>query len=489
MNGSRATLGNVRGTSTHSRLKLAVVHAAAPRMQLIVVERRRRRDKYVKQAVKGVLAVAALPFAALPLALGGGTASAAAAGGLMPARPATVLTHGPTPWEMPEYLHGAGCQPPRSCEQVLYWWIISTPGLEVGVDENLFNLDYAIDDADGPKIVYAFSGGARIATAWLTEHAAESDIPAEELSFLLLGNGTRKYGGLSTWVLGDSIVAPPTRYEVIDVAREYDPIADFPTNPFNLLAMANALAGFNVIHMDYRDVDLDDPDNYVWTENNTTYVFVPTESLPLLQPLRNLGLGWVADQWEAPLRAIIDTAYRRTYLPAQPQGDQGADALSAHVGPTSRSAVAPAGLVSDEADAATTVTSEGLATDPERVTDAAEAAAGDDGPTSDGAENDHEADAAGSDEAEADGEEDEADVADTSEAQAEADTVDAEADSDTDDVNRAETEQRTGPKHRAPLNGIKKVSVAASEATDAGDASADGGSEDSDPTSDSNSSS
>ena len=448
----------------------------------------------MKQAVKGVLAVAALPFAALPLALGGGSASAATAGGLMPPRPATVLTHGPTPWEMPAYLHGAGCEPPRSCEQVLYWWIISTPVLEVGVDENLFNLDFAIDDVDGPKIVYAFSGGARIATAWLTEHAAESTIPAEELSFLLLGNGTRKHGGLSTWVLGDSIVAPPTRYEVIDVAREYDPIADFPTNPFNLLAMANALAGFNVIHMDYRDVDLDDPDNYVWTENNTTYVFVPTEKLPLLQPLRNLGLGWVADQWEAPLRAIIDTAYRRTYLPAQPQGEQGADALGAHDSPTSRGAVASAGLVSDEADAATPVKSEALAIDPERATDAPESAAGDEGPTSEVAENDHAADTAGTDGAETEGDEVDAGVADgaddaEAEADAAADEVDSEVASHTDDDDRAETRQRTGPKHRAPLNGIKKVSVSASEATDAGDARAHGGSEGSDPSPDTDSSS
>ncbi|MGB7506490.1 MAG: PE-PPE domain-containing protein, partial [Mycobacterium sp.] len=441
-------------------------------------------------------------FAAVPLALGGGTAPAAAAGGLMPPRPATVLTHGPTPWEMSEYLQGAGCEPPRSCEQVLYWWIVSTPGLEVGVDENLFNLDYAIDVADGPKIVYAFSGGARIATAWLTEHAAESTIAPDELSFLLLGNGTRKHGGLSTWVLGDSIVAPPTRYEVIDVAREYDPIADFPTNPFNLLAMANALAGFNVIHMDYRDVDLDDPDNYVWTENNTTYVFVPTQNLPLLQPLRNLGLGWVADQWEAPLRAIIDTAYRRTYLPAQPQGEQGSDALGSAA---ARSAVASAGLMSDGGDATTPVKSEGLATDPERATDApaaTPAAAGDEGPGPEGGGNDIEADVAGADEAEED--EVEADGADVAEvhaeseadqvhAESEADQVDAEADSEADAEadgdNRAQTKQRTGPKHRAPLNGIKKVSVTASEATDAGDARADGSSEDTGPASDSDSAS
>ena len=206
-------------------------------------------------------------------------------------------------------LNGDLCASPKACKNVLYWWIVSTPLFEIGVSENLFNLDVAINAVGGQKIVYAFSGGARTATAWLTDRAHRSSVPARDLSFVLIGNGTRKYGGFSTWLLGGPATAPRTQYAVIDVAREYDPIADFPANPFNLLAMANALSAFSVIHMNYSGVDIDAPGNYVWSEDNTTYVFVPTANLPLLQPLRDLGLGFLADQWEAPLRAIIDRAY------------------------------------------------------------------------------------------------------------------------------------------------------------------------------------
>src|SRR5690606_11563240 len=76
--------------------------------------------------------------------------------------------------------------------------------------------------------------------------------------------------------------------------------------------------GFMFIHADYEDVDLYDPRNYVWTEGNTTYVFVPTENLPLLQPLRWLGLTGIADALNEPLKAIVEQAYDRSYLPAEP---------------------------------------------------------------------------------------------------------------------------------------------------------------------------
>lgn len=436
----------------------------------------------MKQVLKSALVAAALPFAAFPLALGGASPAAAA---LIPPGPATVLSHGPAPWDMPNYLQGNLCEGPKQCREVLYWWIVSTPVYEIGVDENLFNLDFSINTTSGPKIVYAFSGGARIATAWLTERARESDVPADKLSFVLIGNGTRKYGGLSTWVLGDSIVAPPTQYDVIDIAREYDPIADFPTNPFNLLAMANALSAFNVIHMDYTDVDVDDPGNYAWTEGNTTYVFVPTANLPLLQPLRSMGLGALADQLEAPLRAIIDRAYDRDYLPAHPQGAQGAQTLRT--------------LESDEPSSAVA----SLTVDSGDVSD--EGGRGDRGDDYTDQDTDHDAD----------GPADEPEVTSPPEEQPESDVTEAGPDAptpqdgvepaldeepapeptdvDTDTAagdDSTVTEKPTGPKHRAPLHGTKKansVDAAASGGPAADSEATDAGSDDPDSSSDSDS--
>ncbi len=120
----------------------------------------------------------------------------------------------------------------------------------------------------------------------------------EDLSFVLIGNGGRDYGGVNGWFWGGNLLETPptdTQYEIVDIAREYDPpIADFPTNPFNLLALANGIAAFSYVHLRYDEVNLDDPDNIVWKEGKTTYVHVPTDHLPLLQASTTWawGGGW-----------------------------------------------------------------------------------------------------------------------------------------------------------------------------------------------------
>jgi len=273
----------------------------------------------------------AVPIAAaLPLTIGGASmpaalAAAAAASPLIPPGPATVLTHGPTPWAMDDYLGGVLCDPPKVCKEVRYDWIQPYGPIEIGAPENVARLDAAIHQkTPDPKIVYGYSGGARIASIWLRDHADDKDAPApQDLSFVLLGNGGRKYGGVNGWFWGDLLKTPTeTQYDVVDVAKEYDPIADFPTNPFNLLAVANGVAAFAYVHLRYDEVDLDDPDNIVWKEGKTTYVFVPTEHLPLLQGFYDAGMGDLVADLEPKLREIIDKAYDRTWLEGKPtQGE------------------------------------------------------------------------------------------------------------------------------------------------------------------------
>ena len=64
-------------------------------------------------------------------------------------------------------------------------------------------------------------------------------------------------------------------------------------------------------------MDIDDPANTVWTEGNTKYVFVPTENLPLLEPLRRIGLTELADALNGPLKEIVEQGYHRN-LPTDP---------------------------------------------------------------------------------------------------------------------------------------------------------------------------
>ncbi len=282
------------------------------------------------------MTAAALPFAAaLPLTFGAGTLPAAAAAAsstssLIPDGPATVLHHGPTPWAMDDDLGGVLCDAPKVCREVSYGWIQPYGPIEIGMAENVRRLDSAIHNVGtDPKIVYAFSGGARVASVWLRDHADDADAPdPDQLSVVLIGNGGREYGGVNGWFWGDLLMTPTdTQYDVLDIAREYDPIADFPSNPFNLLALANGIAAFSTVHLRYDEVDLDDPDNIVWKEGKTTYVYVPTEHLPLLQGFYDAGLGSLVAGIEPKLREIIDSAYNRTWLEGKPtQGEQNTDA-------------------------------------------------------------------------------------------------------------------------------------------------------------------
>lgn len=220
---------------------------------------------------------------------------------------------------MEDELQGTLCQAPNTCVRVDHFlW-----------DPNgLKTIDATIDATPGTKVVFSYSEGARSVTGWLKEHADDPDAPSpDELSFVVIGNPTRAYGG------SDSAVMPQTQYQVIDISRQYDFASDFPDNPFNLLTLLNSLAAFTVIHTAYEDVDMYDPANIVWKEGNTTYVFVPTENLPLLEPLRQLGLTDLADALNGPLKEIVERGYDRSYLPAAE--DESADIPALSVPPAS----------------------------------------------------------------------------------------------------------------------------------------------------------
>jgi len=252
-------------------------------------------------------AVTAVPFvAALPATAP--TAAAAEVDYFGP-QPTTVLTMAIYPGGNDDDLRGVVCEGQRTCVAVPF------PYLERGVGAEDLETALVADTSGLPHIVFGYSQGARVVANWLEEYAGAEDAPSpEQLSFVLIGNPGRKHGGAH--VIWDQ-VTPDTQYDVLDVARQYDLTADRPDH-WSPLARANAYAGLAQLHGHYEDVDIYAPTNYVWKENNTTYVFVPTDDLPLLTPLRRLGLNDLADALNDPLKERIEKAYDRSYLPAQP---------------------------------------------------------------------------------------------------------------------------------------------------------------------------
>jgi diacyltrehalose acyltransferase len=263
----------------------------------------------------GVFA-ALLPLVAVPTAAG--AAQTVLAGQPLPDPPATVLLVDPInglvqdlsglPPPHPEFL----CET-RTCVDIIYPFFSIPDGVSL--------LGDAINSTSGPIIVFAYSQGGQVAEQWLKQHLND---PPKDLTFVLLGNSTRAFGGSlvePVWGAGSPLaeVWPQSQYKVIDVAREYEFSADFPNNPFSLfysLAIANAVAGGWYLH-DYTAVDsasaINDPANTFWQVGNTTYVLIPTENLPLLDPLRQFGLTALADALNGPLKALVDQAYNRNY--------------------------------------------------------------------------------------------------------------------------------------------------------------------------------
>lgn len=184
----------------------------------------------------------------------------------------------------------------------------------VGEFSGLAVLTVALWVAPSPTTVLGYSQGSLISTEWLRTNAGKFGAPSpRKVSFVLVANPLRKYGGVRPAIEADS-PTPNTGYEVLDIAIEYDGVADFPDNPFNLLAVANALMGMNYVHIyAYDDVDLQNSAKLVWKEGNTTYVLIRNENLPLLEPMRELGLDAMADSLNRPLKWIIDSAYNRKY--------------------------------------------------------------------------------------------------------------------------------------------------------------------------------
>ena len=264
--------------------------------------RQRRRAKCLAAAV------ASVPLLVLP-AVGSAAAADAPVFDALPLGPTRALTLSLIAGGNDDDLRGVVCEGQRTCMAVPYPYLDRAAGV-VELDNALRN------DAPSQHIVYGYSQGANVAGDWLKQYAGiEGALPPSALSFVLIGNPGRKHGGSRVRL---DEMTPDTEYNVLDVSRQYDLSSDTPDDTGNLLAMINAYAGFSSVHTDYEDVDIYDPANYVWKEGNTTYVFVPTERLPILGFLYSLGLTQWADSLDAVLRPAIEKAYDRSYLPAEP---------------------------------------------------------------------------------------------------------------------------------------------------------------------------
>lgn len=188
----------------------------------------------------------------------------------------------------------------------------------------------AVDASDGKTIVAGFSQGA-IAVAYekqrLMALPPEQRPAAGELTFVTVGDPTGPQG-IIRWLPGrvpvigvQPVDVPETPYDTVIVNREYDGWADFPDRPWNVISTVNAVMGIVYVHGRYPElgpIDLDAvPANNVTETTNslggkTTTYLVPTNKLPIVQPLRDLHVPEpIVQAIEAPLKQVVDAGYAR----------------------------------------------------------------------------------------------------------------------------------------------------------------------------------
>ena len=207
-----------------------------------------------------------------------------------------------------------------------------------------------LNSASSGDILWGYSQGATVVTMYKRDYnnaypAGGGPVPP---TFVLVANPNRPNGGIlergvalgTIPILGLTFSGatptqtggvdncqcrndPAANITTYDIARQYDGIADAPTNPLNVLADANAIMGFALLHSQYPNANLNDPNAPLidqGTYGDTQYYLIPTTTLPLLMPVAMVPLVGpvVATTLDPALRVIVEAGYDRTRSPGQP---------------------------------------------------------------------------------------------------------------------------------------------------------------------------
>jgi PE-PPE domain/PE family len=215
--------------------------------------------------------------------------------------------------------------------------------LNSSVNEGLNILNSAItqqlQSPSNTLTVFGYSQSAIIASLEMQKLAAMGPLApsANQLNFVLVGNEMNPNGGLLARFPGLSIASlgltfyggtpADTIYPTNIYTLEYDGFADFPQYPLNFVSDLNAVTGILFVHTTYVSPFLGQPavtptqvDNAIplsttpgyYTDGGVThYYMIPTQNLPLLDPVRAIPVigNPIADLLQPDLKVIVNLGY------------------------------------------------------------------------------------------------------------------------------------------------------------------------------------
>lgn len=257
---------------------------------------------------------------------------------------------------------------PEPVPYISQFWPFPFPGWgglngakwNVSVASGVESLNTKIDGVDPAEdiVIFGYSQGATVSNIVKKQLAdANGGVIPDRYSFVYIGDPNRPNGGLferlaalgTVPILDATFGQPaPTNTTVLpavnttDIAFQYDGVADMPANPLNLLAVLNALAGFFVVHGTYlsprgTQPSTELPYGYTIPEleaamdcsqspkncqsfNDTLYITIPAKTLPIMQPLLDIGAATgttvlikpFVDLISPVTRVLIETGYDRS---------------------------------------------------------------------------------------------------------------------------------------------------------------------------------
>ncbi len=172
--------------------------------------------------------------------------------------------------------------------------------------------------------VLGYSQGADIASLemkMLDPSGTPSSLP---INFVLLGNSMNPNGGwdarfpgLSLPTLGFSTLGatPSDDFPTKIYTLEYDGWADFPQYPIDIFSDLNAVAGMLTVHTGYENLTTTQINSAVVLPTQgpttTTYYMIPTQNLPLLDPVRFIPYvgNPIADFLQPILTPLVNWGY------------------------------------------------------------------------------------------------------------------------------------------------------------------------------------
>lgn len=210
------------------------------------------------------------------------------------------------------------------------------PSIGESVDQGAGNVIQTVNQ-DGPGTVLGLSEGAMVVNAVQARLAADPNAPpTDELTFAVFGDpiGQHAFGDgflRQNFAVGDvvpsmdfRIPAPvESQYDTYSFVSAYDSIADWPDRPDNWISLLNAIAGLATGH---TAVAFTSPSNVparnIRTTVNsrggkTTTFMIPEQHLPLVMPLKYLGVDQgTLSRLDAVLKPMVDAGYSRNDDPA-----------------------------------------------------------------------------------------------------------------------------------------------------------------------------